>query len=103
MTSTDNRIIKTVDLDEMVKCTECGWKGYRREAAFGHDDFYCPGCGLEGCLQPVKPLACGCRRGEFLCPEAVRLWNEATVCYRNMDYSGEELALKKYREHFGEV
>lgn len=100
MTSTKQRIVKTVDLDEAVHCTECDWKGKRLEAAFGHDDFYCPGCGQEGCLQAVAPLACGCRRGEFLCPEAVKLWAEKSSCYYAKDFPGEELANRRYEEHF---
>lgn len=29
-----------------------------------------------------KKLACGCVRGEFLCPEAVALWAKVNRAYR---------------------
>lgn len=34
-----------IDHSPYSKCRSCSWKGYAR--GFGHNDFYCPECGME--------------------------------------------------------
>lgn len=61
--------------------------------------------------QSKNTLPCGCRRGEYLCPEAVRLWNEVNrdyeLCYNKptSDYRWDDYdkALEAYNRHFGET
>lgn len=53
MTTATGKKETTVNMLEAVKCSECGWEGRRCDAAFGHDDFYCPKCLKEGCLETL--------------------------------------------------
>ena len=52
-------------------------------------------------------LPCGCKRGFFLCPEAERLWSEATIAWRKYgvhpqisNWDAYLVARKQYDEHF---
>ena len=55
-------------------------------------------------------LTCGCIRGQFLCPEAERLWQEVDAAYRvlSRDFDDEEAydeykdRLAEYNQHFEE-
>ena len=45
---------------------------------------------------------CGCIRGYFSCPEAVRLWGLYTMEYNNKNYKKAWHYRKKYENHFKE-
>lgn len=49
----------------------------------------------------MAELTCGCQPGEFLCPEAVRLWNEVNRAYEAHDEAGYAQAMEKYYQHYG--
>lgn len=57
-----------------------------------------------------QKLACGCVRGEFLCPEAVALWAEvnraygasAADGYSEQSWAKYEEAGEEYRRHYKE-
>jgi len=53
------------------------------------------------------PLPCGCIRGSYLCPEAVRLWDKRTVAYREAEalhtpsaWEAYQQADEAYDDHF---
>ena len=43
------------EAEEVVRCTECGWEGQRKDCGFGHNDFYCPLCGKESIKEGSEP------------------------------------------------
>ncbi len=51
----------------------------------------------------MTKLKCGCDRGKFLCPEAVRLWNEVNRAYESRDWKNYDQAWSDYYAHYGEV
>lgn len=40
--------------DAKVYCKVCGWTGLRKECGFGHNDFFCPECGMESIRETEK-------------------------------------------------
>lgn len=48
----------------------------------------------------AKKLKCGCRRGDFLCREAVRLWGKVNAAYRDGDWEGYKKVREEYERHF---
>jgi len=51
-----------------------------------------------------KILPCGCWPGEFLCPEAEKLWKEVKRTYEQAEYKGGSweayrIAIRKYNQH----
>jgi hypothetical protein len=49
----------------------------------------------------MKELPCGCVRGEFMCPEAVRLWKRVNEAYEAKDLDAYCTAMKEYGLHVG--
>ena len=45
-------------------------------------------------------LKCGCIRGYFLCPEAIRLWGLHSLEHNNKNYKKADYYRKQYEEHF---
>jgi len=45
-------------------------------------------------------LKCGCVRGYFLCPEAIRLWGLYSLEHNNKNYKKAEYYRKQYEDHF---
>ena len=48
-------------------------------------------------------MNCTCIPGHFLCPEAVRLWNEHSAAYQRQDWVAYEETKRAYNKHIGEV
>jgi len=46
---------------------------------------------------------CNCEPGYFLCPKAVKLWEEVNRRYKAGDWKAYEKALDKYNEHIKKV
>ena len=51
-----------------------------------------------------KILPCGCWPGEFLCPEAEKLWKEVKRTYDQAEFKGGSweayrIAISKYNQH----
>ena len=45
---------------------------------------------------------CGCIRGYFLCPEAIRLWGLYSLEYNNKNYKRAEHYRRQYENHHGD-
>ncbi|MBO8128263.1 MAG: hypothetical protein H0Z39_03565 [Peptococcaceae bacterium] len=62
------------------------------------------GINIEGVAVVMGKLSCGCIRGSFLCPTAVKLWQKVNQEYERAkvtgDYSGYERAKEEYERHF---
>ena len=49
----------------------------------------------------LAPLPCGCQAGFFLCPEAVRLWDDVGRAFHRGDPDAFNESMLAYRRHFG--